>query len=197
MQFLETIKIKNKQVENIKFHNIRFNQTRQAFFDVKEDINLEDLITPLLHSLDQVLYKCRIVYGQEIEKIEFLPYQIPHIQSLKLIEVNDLDYSFKYADRQALQNLFLQKGEADDILILKNDLITDSYYCNIIFYDGKDWFTPKTPLLTGTQRAKLLENNIIQTSKITLQDLESFEEARLINAMLDFEDAPRVTNIIL
>ena len=134
------------------------------------------------------LVKCRIIYSKQIEKIEFIPYQLPNIQSLKIIVDDKINYDRKYLDRNHLDQLFQQKENCDDILIVKNELITDTYFANIVFYNGVDWITPAKPLLEGTQRAMLLEKRIIKTANIQLEDLRSFEKTRLINAMIRFED---------
>lgn len=134
------------------------------------------------------LVKCRIIYSDQIEKIEFTPYQIPNIHSLKIIVDNQIDYQYKYYDRSRLEQLLSTKGKYDDILIVKNGLITDTFYTNVLFYDGNVWVTPSQPLLKGTQRESLLQKEIIKTAEIRVADLEKFQKARLINAMIRFED---------
>jgi len=134
------------------------------------------------------IFKCRIIYSKQIEKIEFIPYQLPNINTLKVVTENQISYDHKYLDRNHLDQLFQQKENCDDILIVKNNLVTDTYFANIVFYNGTDWVTPAKPLLKGTQRASLLEKGMIKTADIHLEDLRSFEKARLINAMIRFED---------
>ena len=134
------------------------------------------------------LVKCRIIYSKQIEKIEFIPYQLPIIRSLKIIVDDQIEYNHKYLDRNQLDHLYRQRGDCDDILIVKNGLITDTLFANTVFYDGEDWLTPAKPLLKGTQRARLLEKGIIETADIRAEALKSFEKVRLINAMIRFED---------
>ena len=69
-----------------------------------------------------------------------------------------------------------------------NGLITDSSTANLLYYNGNQWLTPTFPLLKGTQRAKLLEQEKIQVADIRPSDLHNFKKVRLINAMLRFED---------
>ena len=80
------------------------------------------------------------------------------------------------------------KDEDDDILIVKNGLITDSSFCNIIFKNEEGLFTPLNPLLKGTKRQYLLDKNIIKEREIYLQNLNEYNEVILINAMIDIED---------
>ncbi|MCD6355308.1 MAG: aminotransferase class IV [Prolixibacteraceae bacterium] len=78
----------------------------------------------------------------------------------------------------------------DDILIVINGCITDSFAANPIFFDGKKWWTPDTPLLAGTQRAWLIEEEKLLVCSIPVNDLSKYKKAGLINAMQNFEDMP-------
>ncbi|MBN1494810.1 aminotransferase class IV [Candidatus Peregrinibacteria bacterium] len=180
----EAIKVQNGKFYNIKYHNERFNKARKELFGCKDFIDLKIKIK-IPASKTKGLYKCRIVYGPEIEKIEFIPYKKPNIRSLKITECNDIDYKYKYLDRTKIDELLKQKGEYDDILLIKNGFITDTSIANICFYDGEKWITPNTPLLKGTKRQKLLDEGKITEQKITRKDLRKFKKASLINAMND------------
>ena len=81
--------------------------------------------------------------------------------------------------------MFQNRKEADDIIIIRNGQVTDSYYANLVFYDGRDWWTPQSPLLKGIKREFLLNKNHVKTRKIYEGDLKSFKKASLINAMLE------------
>ena len=80
------------------------------------------------------------------------------------------------------------KNNCDDILIIKNNKITDTSFTNIAFYDGIKWVTPAFPLLKGTKRQKLIDENKIIEVDILLSDLNKFKKAILFNSMLDLED---------
>ncbi len=134
------------------------------------------------------VFKCRIIYSKQIEKIEFIPYQLPKIRTLKIIVDDQIEYNHKYLDRNQLDLLYRKRGACDDILIVKNGLITDTWFANILFFNGKEWITPSKPLLKGTQRSKLLDQEAIKTADIRLDDLKYFKKARIINAMIRFED---------
>lgn len=189
--FLESIKVKHKQFFNLDLHQQRMNDTRKAFFGVQDDLDLHQIVQ-LPDFLTDALYKCRVLYAEKIEKIEFQPYQVRKIASLKLIECHTIDYHLKYADRQLLNDLFAQKGDCDDILIVRNGLITDTSYTNVAFWNGKNWLTPAKPLLNGIQRQKLLQENKIITADLGVEDLKYFQKAKLFNAMLDWENAMEI-----
>lgn len=111
---------------------------------------------------------------------------------LRLVHGDDLDYTFKFADRTRIDELFAAKGPADDILILKNGYITDSSYANVILWDGYSWWTPDRPLLAGTQREKLLREGRIKERPILASDLKDYKKLKLINAMLSLEEGPEL-----
>lgn len=135
------------------------------------------------------LHKCRIVYDTEIRDIAFLPYTPKAIKSLALISADDIGYDFKFEDRSHLNHLYQQRGNCDDILIVKDGCLTDSYYCNIAAWDGQKWLTPHRPLLAGTCRARLLSEGVIQEAELRPKDLKHFSHIRLVNAMLGWEHA--------
>jgi 4-amino-4-deoxychorismate lyase len=80
--------------------------------------------------------------------------------------------------------------ETDDILIIKNGNVTDTSFSNIVFFDGTKWLTPAQPLLRGTKREKLIRENIIFEETITKNEIQRFQNAVLINAMIDIEESP-------
>ncbi|WP_372948809.1 aminotransferase class IV family protein [Mariniphaga sp.] len=191
-QLVETIKCKNGELFNLRYHQARFNLTRRALFHRKDEINLENVIQ-IPDEFRKGLFRCRVIFGEKIEKVEFHPHQYRSVKSLKLIEANDLDYRFKYTNREKLNTLFEQRESCDDILIVKNGFITDSYISNVVFFDGRKWWTPDTPLLPGTQRARLIHEKKISVCPISSVDLAKYQKAGLINAMQDLDNMPKIS----
>ena len=159
MKFVETIKIEHGVVKHYDYHCKRAHATT--------GICLPQIVVP--QDMCTGIVKCRIVYDHEITIIEFTPYIIPTIQSLKVVDVNDYFYDKKYTNRQQLQELFLQLEACDDVLITVNGVITDTSFCNIVLENKEGLFTPTKPLLHGTKRALLIDENIIQTRHITIE----------------------------
>ncbi len=191
-RLLETIRYENGRCQNLNSHRQRMNSARKILFGLEDEIDLGKVLQRTakeqLSGANIGLFKCRVVYDSEIRDIRFLPYVLPRIRSLQLVEGDTIDYTFKYEDRNSLNRLFALRGSADDILIVKNGLVTDTAFCNILFFNGKQWLTPEQPLLKGTQRAALLEKEKIETAVIGVDDLHYFTRVRLINAMIRFED---------
>ncbi len=189
---LESIKIKDRVLQNIDFHNERLNRSRFELLNCKREIDLSKEIS-LPATLSAQVYKCRVLYSKQIEAIEFQPYLLKPIQTLKIVEANHVDYAYKFADRTYLERLTTNLPPYQEILIVKNHCITDTSYANIVFFDGKNWLTPDTPLLRGTKRSQLLQKQIIQESRITVKDLPHFQYAKIINAMIDLEESPTIS----
>lgn len=189
MQLLETIKCKNGKLYNLEFHQARFDVARRKFFPEAPKLKLQSLIE-IPEDCKEGLFRCRVVYSEQVEKIEFLPHQYRQINSIRLINDNHIEYRNKYTDRSQLQQLFDQRGDCDEILIVQNNCITDSFTANPIFFDGEKWWTPDTPLLPGTQRARLLAENKISVCRIAVEDLAGFQKVGLINALQDMNDMP-------
>ena len=181
---IESVKINNGIAENLFWHNKRLNESRRLLYGIQEEIRLESFIHVPGH-LQQGEVKCRILYGKKIDTIEFKPYVFRPVRSLKIVTDNYIKYEHKYRDRSHINMLFEQKGECDDILIVKNGLVRESSYCNVVFRDGNESFTPASPLLRGTKRAKhLLEGKIIE-KEIKIEEIPGYQYLYLINAFLD------------
>jgi len=187
-QLLESIKIKNGKPENLDFHNERFNRSRRDLFKINEAIDLETHILSVIKTSGEGIFKCRLIYDSLIRNIHIIPYNIPEIRSLKIVEDNNIQYNYKFENREDINRLFSLKNGCDDILIIKNGFVTDTSFCNIVFKADNKLFTPNMPLLKGTKRAKLLKEGKIEEIEIKLNDLKLFQKAYLINAMIDFED---------
>lgn len=196
-QLIETIKCKDGELFNLPWHTTRFNFARKEYIGLNTRMNLVNFIKVPTQAR-KGLFRCRIIYEKTIESVEFLPHQYREIKSLKLIENNKIDYRFKYSDRNKLKELFEKRGECDDILIVKNGCITDSFTANPIFFDGEKWWTPDTPLLQGTQRARLISEDKVSVCRITPEDLKKYESVGLINALWDWEEMPVIeTNKVI
>lgn len=182
-RFIETLRIERGVVFNLGAHERRLNETRNAFFPDCEPLAIAPLLTADSY---RERTRCRVEYARNITQIEYIPYSLRRVSRLKCVDADTLDYRFKYADRSALNQLFERRGNADDILIIRNNLLTDTSICNIALWDGTCWVTPATPLLYGTMREKLLSQNRIQEKDIAVANLVDYQRIRLFNALIDF-----------
>lgn len=178
-KLLETIRCLDGNVLHLNYHQKRMNLSCRI-------LGYTDNISLHLNPPKLGLYRCRVVYEKEIEKIEYIPYIKKNISSFKLIH-SDISYSLKYENRDEINNLYKQRGDSDEIIIVKNGLITDTSIANICFFNGKEWLTPKNPLLNGTTRQRLLDENKIKTADISYKEIKKYSKIALLNAMIDFD----------
>lgn len=184
---LETICLLDGQLLNLNYHEARLNRTRALLWGEDEPWSLQQLL-PLKDLPNEGLYKCRLVYEREFQKFEWEPYTRRPIASLKKVYDNQISYSFKYLDRSPLVHLFAQRENYDDVLIIKNGLLTDTSYCNIALYNGTEWHTPDSPLLDGTQRAFLIDSGTVKEIPIEEKSLNQYSSIRLFNAMIPWNN---------
>jgi 4-amino-4-deoxychorismate lyase len=179
--FFETVKIKDKKIQNLKYHNERLNKTIRKNFQIESKLDLRDFVKTNSH----IPLRCKIIYDKEICSIEFFPYIKRHFKTFKIVESN-IEYPFKSTNREELNALFEKRGEADDIIITKSSLLRDTSIANIALYDGKRWLTPKKPLLKGTMRQKLIDSNKLSEENLSIDDLKNSKKFAIINAIIGF-----------
>lgn len=187
----ETIAIENGQVQRLALHQQRVDKSLRQFYS---HLAPEALHLPQLAELIQVsealsatnnaaLIRCRISYNNQQSVVEYFPYERKTYRTFKPIICDDIDYSLKFTHRARLNELFSQREDCDEIIIIKQGMVTDCSIGNLIFRRGDKWFTPDKPLFAGTQRRHLIEQGKIQPCPIALSDLATFEEIRVINAL--------------
>ena len=181
-KFIESICFQHGEYQLIEYHQMRVNQTFEKFYPNARPVDLKDILPKI--DFDE-RHKVRVVYSEDLINIEYSEYHPNEIMSLQVVQNDIIEYGYKFEDRQQLTDLYQKREWSDDIIIVKNQLITDSYYANIAFHDGVKWFTPKSYLLPGVKRQYLLEMGLISEIEISLADIHSFKKASLINAMLN------------
>lgn len=195
---VESMMIKDSILCNAEYHNRRLKYTCNVLFG-----GIAESKIPCVEYLIEIdnfpemfrtgIVKCRLLYdvcdGQFNSRLEYAHYEKRCIMSLKLV-AGSPEYSFKYTDRTALNKLMEYRAGCDDVIIVKNGLLTDASSANIVLLKDDRWFTPSEPLLKGTARARLLDEGIISEAVVSPKELVDFEGLRLINAMLPFNEQP-------
>lgn len=183
--FVETIRIDNGKACRLELHQERMERTRRMFWSGLPDIMLADYLRDLP---DAGIFKCRVLYGERIEAVECTPYRIRPVRTLQAVYADEVDYACKRADRSELNRLFEGRAGSDDVLIVRKGLLTDTSIANVALYDGTGWYTPAAPLLAGTCRADLLRRGVLRERNMAVDDLYTYSEIRLFNAMIGFGD---------
>jgi len=179
----ETICIQNGAIQHLSLHQKRLDRSQAALFENFESIDLGKILRP---PTGTGTLKCRVLYAERLIDVTYEPYRPRSVKTLRIVE-SDLDYGHKFRDRDTIDELFAQRGDADEILIVKKGLVTDTSIANVAFLKEKRWYTPKTPLLHGTTRERLIRSGFLIPREIRAEELESFEAFALLNAMIGFQ----------
>lgn len=174
----ETIKIQNGNVLNLDFH------IKRAQNSVLNELKFD--FAKILNPKSDGICRAKVIYDQngELVSVEYFPYKMRDFYEFKLINIS-FSYDKKYLDRS---NIDEAKNGFDEIIMVKNSLITDTSIANLAIFDESLglWLTPKTPLLKGTSRQKLLQNGFLKEANITKDMLFKAKRFAIMNAMIGF-----------
>lgn len=186
-RFVETIKVLDGQFCNLEAHERRARRTVEAIWGKSLAWEVGKMIIPV--EMCSGLVKCRVVYDWEVREVSFQPYVMRQIRSLRLVDGDKVDYRYKSTDRSMFIRLMEQRGECDDVLIVRDGWVTDTSFTNVVFEDVVGGlYTPDTYLLEGTRRQSLLDVGKIQACPIRVEDIGHFQRVLLVNAMIGLED---------
>ncbi|MGE4398510.1 MAG: aminotransferase class IV [Campylobacterales bacterium] len=180
----ETVLCLEGVVQNINMHERRMQNSSGIKFDLS-----------FLKPPQSGTYRCKIIYDSDIISAEYIPYTKRIIKTLRIVN-SDISYPVKSTDRAGLDALFAARGDADDILIVKNGLTTDTSIANLAFLSHGQWLTPKRPLLRGTMREKLLNDGFLIEADIKISDIDNFDGVAVMNALRGFEPLGNVKDVI-
>ncbi|MDE3248840.1 MAG: aminotransferase class IV [Bacteroidota bacterium] len=185
----ESVCIVNGKIQHGAWHQRRYEAACRAFYQQAPAAPLfEGIAIP--EECYRGKYKLKIQYNKSHRRWQFDPYLVKRIGSLQMVTDDSIDYALKYTNRSRLDELFQQRGDCDDVLIVKNGRITDSSHCNIVLFDGRSWYTPDTPLLRGTARERLLHAKRIKAAPVMIDNIHQYKGFKLINAMRELDEVP-------
>lgn len=189
----ETMCFENGVLANINYHQQRYEYTLHNYFAKTlklSNIILVDILFEFNNylkinglELNNGLFRVKFSYDQNNFKFEIFPYKRRSFKIFKPVIADTFDYSFKFYDRSNLDKLRSSQTDCDEIIIVKNNLLSDCSIGNLVLIKNNEFFTPKTPLLKGTMRALLIEQGVINPVDIKLSDLDEFTEIIMINAL--------------
>ncbi|MEJ2500019.1 MAG: aminotransferase class IV [Campylobacterales bacterium] len=181
MPFLETILADAGEYPHLKWHQKRLEKTLE-----RHRIDASYDLASLLDAPQRGQWRCRVLYDEESIRVEYLSYTPRVVTKLQPVADEGIVYRDKTTQRGALDALYALKGEADDVLIVQHGLITDTTIANVACYIDGRWLTPKTPLLEGTARARLLAEGKLVCADITLEAALAAERVAVMNALSGF-----------
>lgn len=192
--YIETIRLQQGEFRLLPLHIARLNATRSEAYGcapMPEEFIRRSLNEAIASQPDagNGIWKVRILYDRELQKIEAEPYRPRPVNSLRLVESDSIDYHLKKADRSQLASLASMKGDCDEVIIIRRGLVTDTSYSNLLFVSGSGLLTPSQPLLPGVMRRYLIDSGLVKEYPLTPADILpgnrlGITEAIMINAML-------------
>lgn len=180
--FFETIRVVDGEIKHLDYHQKRYESVLTSL-NIAKAKNLKEYIDPPRFGH----YRCRVVYDEDEIEVEFFEYKKREVKSLKLLYDDEISYSYKSTSREDLDRLFGQRELCDDVLIVKDSLITDTTIANVAFLKDGLWYSPKKPLLRGTTRERLLDEKKLILKDIRVDELGDYSGLALMNAMIDFD----------
>ena len=94
-QLIESIRLKDGKFNNLNYHEQRMDCSLKEVYNIEGSSDLNHFF----HTIEyprKGLYKCRLLYDNRSKIVEFVPYTIKRVKSLKLIVDNDILYNHKY-----------------------------------------------------------------------------------------------------
>lgn len=177
-KYFETIKCEDFEIFNLSYHNKRIANT------IGLNIDLGEYIYPP----NNQLLRCKVIYDESgILDINYFPYAKRDIKNFKLIFDDEISYSKKYLDRENLDKLFAKREDCDEIIIVKNGIVTDTSIANIAVLYDNNWICSKDSLLEGTTKKRLVEKRFLIEKNFTVDMLKNSSKIALMNAMIDFD----------
>ena len=187
-RFIETIRADHGVPAPLEYHQERVDKTLRDWdcaFSLDLDEALGSISIPPFEKS-----RIRVEYGVKgLECIQVTEYRMKPIGSIAWVPIGDRDYRYKYADREWIYAC-LERSGCDEVIMVKDGFVTDASIANLAFYDGRQWITPDTPLLSGTRRRYLLDAGVLHEAPVRPADLRHFSRMRLVNAMIPWEESP-------
>jgi 4-amino-4-deoxychorismate lyase len=175
----------------MEYHNRRFNETCRVLFGLnrKFDLNLQIRIPA---KISNQRYKYRILFDGQLFETHIEKYTPRPIGSLQVVHFDDIEYTFKTTKRDKLDEAYGLRKNCDDVIIVRNGLVTDTFASNILLYNDENWITPSSPLLRGVQRSYLIDSKQVIEKEVSVDDLGKYSHIKLINALIPFERADKL-----
>jgi len=182
----ETIKIENKKVANLNYHQKRVDLAFKNLFKTKPNFTLKDALKN--HPTDN-LYRAKIVYNKDgLQSCSYYIYSKKIIKTIALVEITDFNYNYKYTNRELFLHLQNSMPQFDEFLITQNGYLKDTTIANIALLDSSTnfWHTPEVALLDGTTKERYINDNKLIKKMIHFRNLKNYTTIATLNAMVGF-----------
>ena len=187
---VESLRAENGKLFLLDYHQRRMEKSYRHWFGQSCPFDLRKAIELPKQEGE---HKVRFLYNAGEYATEVQAYKKREIKTLKLVEIGDFSYRFKSTNRTAIDAAFAQRGQCDDVLLIKEGQLTDLSYANLLLWDGQFWVTPARPLLEGVQRQFLLDQKKIMPKTLSVHDLRNYTHFQWINALNPFDPEKRIS----
>lgn len=169
-RFIETIRYAGGQLHLLELHADRMRATCREVYGT-EGPGLDASMFHIPPRLAGLTVKCRVIYGRNINDIQYEAYTPRLLSRLRMVSDDTIDYHLKYLDRTPLAYPHIRLRADEGLVIVRNGLVTDSTYANLLLLSPDRAYTPSTPLLPGVMRRHLLDTGRVQAIPVTPSDL--------------------------
>ncbi|MFK5881229.1 MAG: aminotransferase class IV [Sulfurospirillum sp.] len=180
---LETMLYENDKIQNLDYHQKRFDETRRVLFGDSSNISLDRYIIPPKNRR----LKIRVIYNKTILKVEYQNIQIKDFRHFVLVQ-SSMVYDFKYEKRDEINLLKKSFCKYDDIILCDKGMLKDTSIANIAVKLNNAWYTPEKPLLRGTARERLLDKGFLKKADLDINDLKKSSNFAIMNALIGFKE---------
>lgn len=181
----ETIKLVDGIPQNTSYHMNRIEIAFRDYFLSKPSYRLSEGLFCSQRPLKGT-HRLKFIYDTNSYDVEIESYHIKKVKAFLIVKDEHIEYSFKFHRRDIIEKWQSKMPEDTDIIFVKNGLITDASYSNLVFKTkDQDLFTPINCLLKGTKRQKYIDEKLIIPATIKVGDLTQFTQLSRINAMMD------------
>ena len=153
--YLETFLVAHRRLVRVPEHRLRWARTLRCAPDSPTVSRLLALAAhEALGAPDVARLRGRLVYDLRGEaSFSLVPYTPRRIETLRLVHDDHIDYAQKRTDRSALDACFARRCGADDVIIVRHGLLTDTTVANLALFDPHTarWYTPAAPLARFTR----------------------------------------------
>lgn len=177
----------NGEIQHLSYHQKRLEKAFRDLFPEAIPFDLSHHLNPPQNGTKRV----RVLYDAKSINVEYLDYQTKIPDSFQLVKT-DISYSYKFADRSSIESAQKQ-FPGKEIVLVKNGLITDTAIANIACYIDQGWVTPRLPLLEGTTRARLLDEEKLTLADITVEMFLKADRIAVMNALTGFCEIKHAT----
>lgn len=177
--YLETFLVAHHRLVRLPEHRLRLARTLRCAPDSPTVSRFLALAArEALGAPDVPRLRGRLVYNLRGEaSFSLVPYTPRRIETLRLVHDDHIDYALKRTDRSALDACFARRCGADDVIIVRRGLLTDTTVANLALFDPHTarWYTPAALLSAGV---------LTPHPRLTPESLAHFTRLRLFNALL-------------